>query len=270
MSFWSSQTLEARLAELVPSATKDQVDCNAVTLTVGSEIYVTPELGAPAPNRHTLTRLAPGEAFTIPPGQFAFLLTEESVAIPPAAMGFLSMKASYKLRGLVNVSGFHVDPGWKGQLIFSLFNVGPAPVHLKQGLPLFLIWYADLDAESEKRKTTISPGGIPPNMINNVTGVLDSMSSLDKRLKDEAKRQDGEREKLSERIHAVEKFQFKVVVITGIAGVVFAALIGVALKNLWDRVVLGKPVPHLTAMVQLGDDLLSRPLTQRVNLTPLS
>lgn len=234
MSFWSSQTLEARLDELVPNATKDSVDCNAITLTLGSEVYVTPELGATAPNGHTLKRLAPGEAFTIPPGQFAFLLTDESVVVPPSAMGFLSMKATYKLRGLVNVSGFHVDPGWKGPLIFSVFNVGPAPVHLKQGLPLFLIWYADLDTASEKRKTTIGPAGISPNLINNVTGVLDSMASLDKRLKDEVKRQDNEREKISDRIHLIEKFHFKVKVITGIAATVFVILIGAVLKKLLE------------------------------------
>ena len=51
--------------------------------------------------------------FTIPPGQFAFLLTEEVVSVPPDALAFISIRAKTKFRGLVNVSGFHVDPGYQ-------------------------------------------------------------------------------------------------------------------------------------------------------------
>jgi dCTP deaminase len=93
-------------------------------------------------------------------------------------MGFISIKATYKLKGLVNVSGFHVDPGWSGPLIFAVFNAGPAPVHLQRGLPLFLLWIADLDEPSEKRKTKHGPDGIPPTAINNITGVVDSIYAL--------------------------------------------------------------------------------------------
>jgi dCTP deaminase len=170
MAFWSSQALEGRLDQLVDSPNKDLVDCNAVTLRVGREIYITPGLEQPAPNSHTKQLLDAAAPFAIPPGQFAFLLTEEVVTIPAEAMGFISIKATYKLKGLVNVSGFHVDPGWSGPLIFAVYNAGPAPVHLQRGLPLFLLWIADLDAVSEKRKTTPGPNGIPPAMISNITG----------------------------------------------------------------------------------------------------
>lgn len=72
-----------------------------------------------------------------PPGQFAFILAEETVRVPPSAMAFISMRATFKMKGLVNVSGFHVDPGWNGPLIFAVHNAGPGPVHLQRGLPLF-------------------------------------------------------------------------------------------------------------------------------------
>lgn len=77
MAFWSSQTLDSRLGELVNNPNKDLVDCNAVTLRVGREIYITPGLEQPAPNSHTKQLLEDGAPFAIPPGQFAFLLTEE-------------------------------------------------------------------------------------------------------------------------------------------------------------------------------------------------
>ena len=59
------------------------------------------------------------------PGQFAFLLTDEIVEVPDSAMALISIKAKIKWRGLINVSGFHVDPGFKGRLIFSVYNAGP-------------------------------------------------------------------------------------------------------------------------------------------------
>jgi dCTP deaminase len=123
-------------------------------LRVGREIYITPGLEQSAPNSHTKRILKDdNEPFAIPPGQFAFLLTEETPNIPPETMGF-------RLKGLVNVSGFHVDPGWNGPLIFAVFNAGPAAVHLQRGLPVFLLWIADLDESSKKRKTAPGEEGI--------------------------------------------------------------------------------------------------------------
>src|SRR4051794_17582238 len=150
MTFWSSQTIEKNLANLTDQPDPNQVDCNALTLRVGSEVYITPGLDEASPNLRTKTQLAPGQSFAIPPGRFAFLLTQETITIPKNVMGLISIKATYKLKGLVNVSGFHVDPGWKGPLIFTVFNAGPAPIHLQQGLPVFLLWIATLDEESEK------------------------------------------------------------------------------------------------------------------------
>jgi dUTPase len=88
------------------------------------------------PTTVTVRKLGEGEAFTIPPGQFAFLLTEEVVSVPADALAFISVRARTKFRGLVNVSGFHVDPGYRGQLTFSVFNAGPAPIHLKRSANL--------------------------------------------------------------------------------------------------------------------------------------
>src|SRR5258708_33926463 len=138
MAFWSSQTLGSRLDELLDDPASARIDCNAIEWRVGREIYVTPNLD----DIYTTTKrqLAADEPFQIPPGQFAFLLTEEAVSVPAAAMAFISMKATFKMKGLINVSGFHVDPGWNGQLVFAVFNAGPSPVHLQLGLRLFLIW----------------------------------------------------------------------------------------------------------------------------------
>ncbi len=182
MTFWSSQTLEANLSDLVGHEETEMVDCNAITLRVGDEIYITPSLDQASPSTHTKKQLGVGESFAIPPGQFGFILTQEVVSLPRDTMGFISLKATFKMRGLINVSGFHVDPGFNGQLIYSVFNAGPAPVHLQRGMSLFLLWVSSLDASSKKHKTEIGPDHIPPTMINNITGVLDSIFEVQKRI----------------------------------------------------------------------------------------
>jgi dCTP deaminase len=228
VTFWSSQTLERRIAELIDPADHPIVDCNALELKVGPEVYVTPNLQDAA--THTKRLLSANEPFQIPPGQFAFLLTEEVVSVPPDAMAFISMKATFKMKGLVNVSGFHVDPGWRGQLIFAVFNAGPSPIHLQRGLSLFLIWYASLDYESAHRKTKSGPTTIPPSIINNLSGASDSLYELDQRLKTEIQDLEEQDEKLNERIHAVEKSQTRVIVYATILLTILVGLVGIALR----------------------------------------
>ena len=205
MAFWSSQTLRRRLGDLVDKPSDAPIDCNAIELRVGAEIYVSPDLEDVF--KTTKRLLSNSEPFLIPPGQFAFLLTEEIVTVPATAMAFISMKATFKNKGLVNVSGFHVDPGWRGPLMFAVFNAGPAPVHLQRGLPLFLIWYADLDEESEKRKTQPGSMTIDPAIINNLTGGTNSLNALGERVNKAVKELEAEDKDLSDRIHALSNAQ---------------------------------------------------------------
>jgi dCTP deaminase len=214
MAFWSSQTLGERIGQLIDPPDTEMIDCNAITLRVGTEIYITPELEQA--HVQTKQRLRNNQGFLIPPGQFAFLITEEVVRVPPDTMAFISMKTTFKNKGLVNVSGFHADPGRDGPLIFAVYNAGPAPVHLYRGLPLFLIWYADLDCPSEKRKTIPGPRQIPAVTISNLTGGVNSLNVLDRRLTEEAQRRREEDDKLSMRIHDVEKAQGRNNVMLGI------------------------------------------------------
>jgi dCTP deaminase len=104
---------------------------------LGSEVFVTSE--------SSKTNLQPNEQISIPPGQFALLLTQEEVAIPDDLIGLISVKFSKKIQGLVNVSGFHVDPGFKGRLKFSVYNAGSQNIILTRGVALFPIWYSELD-----------------------------------------------------------------------------------------------------------------------------
>lgn len=191
MSFWSGEKLGEQLGELITPFDPRQIDCAAYRLRVGPEVYISPSEDADDAKSRTKVQLGHGQSFPIPPGQFAFLLTEERVAVPRDALAFISVRATVKFGGLVNVSGFHVDPGYQGRLVFSVFNAGPAPVHLARGDDCFLIWYADLDRETALAKTGDGFDNIPTKLINPIAGEIQSFEGLLAKIKANEKRMDG-------------------------------------------------------------------------------
>ena len=217
--FWSGETLTERLQAdaLVVPFRAERIDCAAYTLGVGQEVYVSPSDRAVDPEAVTIRRLEHGQSLSIPPGQFAFLLTEESVTVPNDSLGLISIRAKKKFRGLVNVSGFHVDPGYSGQLTFAVFNAGPVPVHLKRGDPIFLLWYAQLDRPTEMKKSGATMHGLDSHIIAGIAGELKSFSGLARRIEELEK-------ELTMRLHKVERTQ------AGIRSVVM--LVGGALMGL--------------------------------------
>lgn len=139
--FWSAETMRYRIAAdgLIDPYAEDRVVNGAYELGLGSQVYVTSR------EADTKRDLEAGEQVSIPPGQFANLLTEEKVTVPADALGLISVRFRLKQRGLVNVSGFHVDPGYSGHLLFSVFNAGPLPVVIARREPAFLLWFASFD-----------------------------------------------------------------------------------------------------------------------------
>lgn len=142
--FWSSETMRSRLGDeqLVTPFDPDRVANCSYELSMGRQALLTGE-------NQIRRDLAHDEQLRIPPGHFAQLMTEEEVCIPPEALGLISMKSQVKRLGLVNVSGFHVDPGFRGRLRFSVYNAGPSSVYISRGTPTFLIWFAALDAPTD-------------------------------------------------------------------------------------------------------------------------
>jgi dCTP deaminase len=182
MAFWSGEKLAARLPALLGADFRPHAVKSArYALRVGGEVYVTSSTASGGPRKGVTIRLGENAPFKIPPGQFAFLVTEERVKVPNYAIALISIKTSLKYRGLVNVSGFHVDPGWDGYLKFGIYNAGPQDVHLRRGQDMFLIWYADLDHPTEKiYKNTPAKCGphIPEEYASNLAGQMYSPQVL--------------------------------------------------------------------------------------------
>ena len=202
--FWGGERLQDQLVNLISDYHVDRLDHASYRLRVGSEVYVSPTGEADDPRNKPKSQLAIGQGFTIPAGQFGFILTEERVTVPISAIAFISMRAGYKFRGLVNVSGFHVDPNYEGRLLFSVFNAGPEPVHLSRGEPCFLIWYADLDKPAKVKKKS-GFESIPSELIGPLAGGLQSFARLQSKI-DENDKKLGDRVAKVERDHAVLKW----------------------------------------------------------------
>lgn len=73
--------------------------------------------------------------------------------LPDFLVGFITLRNRYKLQGLVNITGFHVDPTFQGRLVFGVNNAGPSDIRLRLGEPTFSIFFARVEGpKSEERK----------------------------------------------------------------------------------------------------------------------
>ncbi len=144
MSFLGSEKLKIFIKRHNVISTFDErrIKAGAYELALGGEVFRTD-----SKDKKKEFFFKDNDQVVINPGQFALLLSSERLNIPQDKIGFISIKAGIKLRGLVNVSGFHVDPGFKGKLLFSVYNAGSGPISLLVGEPCFLIWFSDLQLE---------------------------------------------------------------------------------------------------------------------------
>ena len=180
--FWSSQTLVQRLSKIISPFDSRKVKEACYRLSLGYEVYVTESLSATGHRLNSVKKLTEKQCFVIAPGHFALMITLESIRMPPDALGFLSIQTDVKFRGLVNISGFHVDPGSNGKITFSVFNAGPNPVHLRQGDPIFRLWIASLDAADDRSNQRSLPPNISIDAVNNISSPLESLQGLAKKV----------------------------------------------------------------------------------------
>ena len=216
--FWGASKLRRELSDRIDRFCADRIDGASYRLSIGDEIYISPTAEATDPGTKSITRLKKREGFAIPPGQFAFLLTEEVVKVHASEIAFISIRAKTKYRGLVNVSGFHVDPGFEGRLTFAVFNAGPVAIHLRQGQAIFLIWYADLSDPGEPRDR--GPYHIQSEWLSGIGGKLHSLAGLASSLT-------AVEQRLERRLDVVTK---ELAIFRVVAAIAVTALIGILFK----------------------------------------
>jgi dCTP deaminase len=181
MAFWSKERLELEQQQRTLVSPYDDARIEQCAYALG----VAPEYAITSAEDGGVKRMtSAGEHITIPPGQFALLLSEERVSIPSNAIALISMKARFKLRGLINVSGFHVDPGFSGRLKFAVYNAGAMAVDLEPGQRLFLIWYSDLDQSTKAvySGSHQAQDGITADDVMSIRGIVVSPAGVNSRV----------------------------------------------------------------------------------------
>ncbi len=182
MAFWSSEKLKQVLSQgkVIEPFDDTAVKHGAYELCLGPEAFLTSD------DDKRKKILDDGEQLVIPPGQFGLLLTEEKITIPSNAIGFISIKAGIKFRGLVNVSGFHVDPGFSGRLKFSVYNAGSQNIILERKQRVFLVWFSDLDQPTTHVYSGVhaNQNEITPDDVMRMQGEIASPGQLRKELQE--------------------------------------------------------------------------------------
>jgi dCTP deaminase len=208
-------------------------------MAVGVEAFVTS-------NPSDKTHLPVGIKIAIPPGQFGLLVTQETVHVPHNAMAFISIRAGIKFQGLVNVSGFHVDPGYRGQLKFAVYNAGSRTIVLDQDQRVFMIWFADLDQPDDNPypDRPPAPNAITADDVARIQGDVASPAVLKTQI-------DELRAELDKKFHVTEQTRLfnraLIMLLLGIAVTIALTLIKPYLENQRDRqrAVQSSPAPRL-------------------------
>lgn len=224
MAFWSSETLKRQIVaeRIIEPYVASNVKHGAYELGLGSSVFTTSE-----GQKRSLTA---EDQVAILPGQFALLITEERIRVPTNAIAFISIKAGIKFRGLVNVSGFHVDPGFKGRLKFSVFNAGSKNIVLDRAQRVFLIWFARLDLTTSDTYNGdhLNQDDITSDDVMKIQGDVASPAALKTRL-DEVERMYDKRLAATERsveVHSRLTVALLAAIIVGFLTTTFATLRG--------------------------------------------
>ena len=202
-SYFDQEYIENKLG--YKSSFEEHFDRNfqewSYDLSLGDEIYITSE-----EQPRILSETDP--YVTIKPGDFALLITYERLKLTKNVMAFISVRFKYKNQGLINISGFHVDPNYEGRIIFSVYNAGPHDILLKYKDPVFMIFFEELEGNVYKEKKGYNC--IPSEMISEIKGQSITLAKNHQK---------------------IEKLEYAMKLYGGIGVAIMAALIGILLKS---------------------------------------
>jgi dCTP deaminase len=150
-------------------------------LTLGADFFLTSEKLPRKLSDLSGQYDVPSPFFTIEPGEFAVLVTEELVYLPNDVFAFLSVRNRYKQRGLISVSGFHVDPGFHGKIVLTVYNAGPQEIPLKYRERMFMLAFSKVGPNA--RPYGKGPSGLSAESIAALKGTSLSPRGLEARLR---------------------------------------------------------------------------------------
>jgi dCTP deaminase len=175
VAFWGNQRWDTANGEreIVTDFDLTLLSDGAYKLSIGNEVIVS---SGYAEEKGSYRSLSKNATLPLEPGQFAYLITKERVTLPVRTIGFINVNTSTKIKGLINISGFHVDPGYNGKLIFTVFNASPSAITLHEGQRIFRLWISDFDGEGGQSKTSYD--NLPLDLADRLHGTYPSPFAL--------------------------------------------------------------------------------------------
>jgi dCTP deaminase len=133
------------------------------------------------------------------PGELVYVMSDESVELPNDMRADLSLKRKISHLGIMVLGGSSIDPGYKGKLIFALYNLSTRPFPLRPGRKLIAAQFYRLAPEEQPPATSQPPVALydfPDDLVQlmgvyepaTVEGVRQSLHDLTRTV-DDLKRQ---------------------------------------------------------------------------------
>jgi deoxycytidine triphosphate deaminase len=126
------------------------------------------------------------EKAVIKPGEFAFIITKESLALPENIYCQLSTKRKLSLEGIILLGGLIIDPKYEGKLVFGLYNLSSHDFLLRSGKKLIAGVFYRINQNIDIRPDPINdfPDELiklmldsKPNSINAINVVLEELKA---------------------------------------------------------------------------------------------
>lgn len=170
-------------ADLIAPFVPLNLRASSYDLTVGDEYYIGQD---GAPSSLSTQHLKAGQSFTIPPHAVCFILSAETIHLPPDVTAKVSLRMTHIYAGMILSSQPPFDPNYKGRVVVMLNNLSSEPFHLKQGERVATIEFSRLESKSNKTKAHRPVGTLqeqlPKPLISSLTEIASQSADTRKKV----------------------------------------------------------------------------------------
>jgi deoxycytidine triphosphate deaminase len=113
----------------------------------------------------------------VKPGELVYVMSLEQLDLPEDVKAELSPKRKVSHLGIMVLGGFCVDPGYKGHLVFALYNLSTRPFPLLPGTKLIAAQFYRLDRNEVPPATHLEPIWDFPNELVQLMQVYEPVTN---------------------------------------------------------------------------------------------
>ena len=132
---------------LIENFCQDNIQTCSYDLRMGSQYYYATNIGDDTVKIGSLQK---GETLNIPPDAICYVITEESVNMPPDLTASISLPLKLIKCGVMLAAQPPYDPGYHGKTVALLHNLSNETVKIKYGQHILNIIFAELSSPVEE------------------------------------------------------------------------------------------------------------------------